>query len=322
MILVILETQQGKIMKAAQSAVTAAFEAKSVFGLSKVKAVIIGGDRSDAALETAIKLGCDEVLSLSGDAIQNYTAVGYSAAVQKIAADEQATFIVIPATSRGKDFAPRVAAGLEAGQASDCLKILPGGKFLRPMYAGNILAEVEITTAHKVITVRGTAFEAAPADKAACAISEISLSLEALPKTEIVSFESVKSERPELSEAQRVVSGGRALKSAEAFQSVLTPLADALGAALGASRAAVDSGYAPNDWQVGQTGKVVAPQLYISVGISGAIQHLAGMKDSKVVVAINKDPEAPIFEVADYGLVADLFEVVPQLTEKILQLKK
>jgi electron transfer flavoprotein alpha subunit len=217
---------------------------------------------------------------------------------------------------------PRVAVLLDGAQVSDIMAVNGDGSLKRPMYAGNIIADVEISAAVRVVSVRGTAF--APATKEGSKGGVVSLNLAGDPELkeqprfgEIVSFEQSKADRPELTDAEVVVSGGRALGSAESFEKVVFPLADALKAAVGASRAAVDSGYAPNDWQVGQTGKVVAPNLYIAVGISGAIQHLAGMKDSKVIVAINKDPDAPIFEVADYGLVADLFEVVPQLTEAV-----
>ena len=229
----------------------------------------------------------------------------------------QPTLIMGVASSRGKDLFPRVAQLFDAGQASDCIAVLPDKRFRRPMYAGNVLAEVEILSPVSVVTIRPSAFSPAEKSGAASPVREIAISPTAEDRMGFVSFDFVKNERPELTEAEIVVSGGRALKSAETFQQVILPLADSLGAAVGASRAAVDSGYAPNDWQVGQTGKVVAPKLYVAVGISGAIQHLAGMKDSKVIVAINKDADAPIFEVADYGLVADLFETVPPLTEAI-----
>jgi electron transfer flavoprotein alpha subunit len=220
--------------------------------------------------------------------------------------------ILFPATASGKNIAPRVAATLDVGQISDITKVESPDTFERPIYAGNAIATVQSLDAVKVITVRTTGFDAAAAGGSA-AIDVLSGVADS-GKSTFMGSEIAKSDRPELTAAKIIVSGGRALGSAEKFDEVMTPLADKLGAALGASRAAVDAGYAPNDWQVGQTGKIVAPQLYIAAGISGAIQHLAGMKDSKVIVAINKDAEAPIFSVADYGLEADLFVAVPELT--------
>jgi electron transfer flavoprotein alpha subunit len=219
---------------------------------------------------------------------------------------------LFPATASGKNIAPRVAATLDVGQISDITKVESPDTFERPIYAGNAIATVQSLDAVKVITVRTTGFDAAAAGGSA-AIDVLSGVADS-GKSTFMGSEIAKSDRPELTAAKIIVSGGRALGSAEKFDEVMTPLADKLGAALGASRAAVDAGYAPNDWQVGQTGKIVAPQLYIAAGISGAIQHLAGMKDSKVIVAINKDAEAPIFSVADYGLEADLFVAVPELT--------
>ena len=224
--------------------------------------------------------------------------------------------VVLPSSTMGKNLAPRLAAMLNVAAISDITKVVSHNTFERPIYAGNVIATVQSVDPILVTTVRTTAFEAVAASAEPAAISVVP-AVEPAVLSRFVSQALSKSERPELSSAKVVVSGGRALGSAEQYQAVLTPLADKLGAALGASRAAVDAGYAPNDYQVGQTGKVVAPNLYIAIGMSGAIQHLAGMKDSKVIVAINKDPDAPIFQVADYGLVADLFEVVPQLTEKI-----
>jgi electron transfer flavoprotein alpha subunit len=224
------------------------------------------------------------------------------------------THLLFPATAHGKNVAPRVAALLDVAQISDAMKIVSADTFERPIYAGNAIATVQSSDAIKVITVRTTGFDPAPAEGGSGAIEKI----DAVPDSGLSSFvgaEIVKLDRPELTAAKIIVSGGRALGSSDKFNEVLTPLADKLGAALGASRAAVDAGYAPNDWQVGQTGKIVAPSLYVACGISGAIQHLAGMKDSKVIVAINKDPEAPIFSVADYGLEADLFEAVPELVK-------
>jgi len=223
--------------------------------------------------------------------------------------------ILFPATASGKNTAPRVAAKLDVAQISDITKVISADTFERPIYAGNAIATVQSADAVKVITVRTTGFDAA-ATGGSAAVETTAAAADA-GKTSYLGSEIAKSDRPELTAAKIIVSGGRALGSKEKFDEVMTPLADKLGAALGASRAAVDAGYAPNDWQVGQTGKIVAPQLYVAAGISGAIQHLAGMKDSKVIVAINKDEEAPIFSVADYGLVADLFTAVPELVKAL-----
>jgi electron transfer flavoprotein alpha subunit len=233
-------------------------------------------------------------------------------AAQVLALASAYSHILFPATASGKNIAPRVAATMDVGQISDITKVESSDTFERPIYAGNAIATVQSLDAVKVITVRTTGFDAAAAGGSA-AIDVVSGVADS-GKSTFMGSEIAKSDRPELTAAKIIVSGGRALGSAEKFDEVMTPLADKLGAALGASRAAVDAGYAPNDWQVGQTGKIVAPQLYIAAGISGAIQHLAGMKDSKVIVAINKDAEAPIFSVADYGLEADLFVAVPELT--------
>jgi electron transfer flavoprotein alpha subunit len=223
---------------------------------------------------------------------------------------------VAPSTTTGKNIAPRVAALLDVMQITDILSVEGPDTFTRPIYAGNAIATVKSKDAKKVITVRTTAFEKAAAEGGSASLESVDVPQET-GGSEFVSLEASESERPELTSAKVIVSGGRAFGSSEQFHALLDPLADKLGAAVGASRAAVDAGYAPNDYQVGQTGKIVAPQVYIAIGISGAIQHLAGMKDSKVIVAINKDEEAPIFQVADIGLVGDLFKIVPELTEKL-----
>ncbi|MDO7691827.1 MAG: FAD-binding protein, partial [Burkholderiaceae bacterium] len=224
--------------------------------------------------------------------------------------------ILFPATASGKNIAPRVAACLDVAQVSDISKVISPDTFERPIYAGNAIATVQSSDATKVMTVRTTGFDPAAASGGAAGIEVVAATL-GRGQSSFVGSEIAANDRPELTAAKIIVSGGRALGSEEKFTEVMIPLADKLGAAVGASRAAVDAGYAPNDWQVGQTGKIVAPQLYIAAGISGAIQHLAGMKDSKVIVAINKDPEAPIFSVADYGLEADLFDAVPELTKAL-----
>jgi electron transfer flavoprotein alpha subunit len=237
-------------------------------------------------------------------------------AAQVLAIARDYSHVLFPATASGRNAAPRVAAKLDVAQLSDITRVVSPDTFERPIYAGNAIATVQSADAVKVITVRTTGFDAAPATGGSASVDTIA-PVDDSGKSAFVGRELTKSDRPELTAAKIIVSGGRALGAAEKFTEVLTPLADKLGAALGASRAAVDAGYAPNDWQVGQTGKIVAPALYIACGISGAIQHLAGMKDSKVIVAINKDPEAPIFSVADYGLEADVFAAVPELVKAL-----
>jgi electron transfer flavoprotein alpha subunit len=256
--------------------------------------------------------GVRKVLLAESDALGHGIAEAQADAVLALAGNYDA--ILVPATSGGKNFAPRVAAKLDVAPISDIVEVVSADTFTRPIYAGNALETVQSSDAKKVITVRPTAFAAA-AEGGSASVETVGGADAA--KTRFVSEEMVKSDRPELAAAKIVVSGGRAMGSAEEFQRVIEPLADKLGAAVGASRAAVDAGYAPNDYQVGQTGKVVAPQLYVAIGISGAIQHLAGMKDSKVIVAINKDADAPIFQVADFGLVADYKTAVPELMDAL-----
>ncbi|RMD84078.1 MAG: electron transfer flavoprotein subunit alpha/FixB family protein [Candidatus Dadabacteria bacterium] len=314
-VLIYAEHAHGQIPKATAVAVGAGKEIASRSGGETIVAVL-GNDVGQVA-EQAAKLGPSKVVTVTSPELEHHTADVVANTLAKVAEATGSDTVVFASTSKGKDIAPRLAGVLDAAIATDVTAVNDDGTFVRPMYAGNAFATVELEGAKRVITVRTTAFEAAAADGSA-PIEEASVEV-AVPanRIEFVGLEEVKSDRPALTEADRVVSGGRGLKSAENFKNVLEPLVDALGAAMGASRAAVDAGYVPNDLQVGQTGKVVAPTLYIAVGISGAIQHLAGMKDSKVIVAINKDPEAPIFSVADYGLVADLFQAVPELTEKI-----
>ena len=272
--------------------------------------VLVAGKGVDAVAAAAAKIeGVRKVLVAESDELGKQMAEAMAATVLALAPNYDA--ILVPATSVGKNFAPRVAAKLDVAPISEIIEVIGPDTFVRPIYAGNALETIQSSDAKKVITVRPTAFKAA-GEGGSAAIEKVAAGEEGT-KTRFVSDEIVKSDRPELAGAKIVVSGGRAMGSAEEFQRVIEPLADKLGAAVGASRAAVDAGYAPNDYQVGQTGKVVAPQLYIAIGISGAIQHLAGMKDSKVIVAINKDPDAPIFQVADYGLVSDYKSAVPDL---------
>jgi len=277
--------------------------------------VLVAGHQAGAAAQAAAQIaGVAKVLHADSQALAHGLAENVAAQVLAIAS--QYTHILFPATAGGKNVAPRVAAKLDVGQISDITKVESPDTFERPIYAGNAMATVQSTDAIKVITVRTTGFDAAPATGGAAAVEAAGAQADS-GKSHYVGSEIAKSDRPELTAAKIIVSGGRALGSSEKFNEVMTPLADKLGAAIGASRAAVDAGYAPNDLQVGQTGKIVAPQLYVACGISGAIQHLAGMKDSKVIVAINKDPEAPIFSVADFGLEADLFAAVPELTQAL-----
>jgi len=277
--------------------------------------VLVAGHNAGAAAAAAAQIaGVSKVIHADAPGFEHGLAENVAAQVLTIAANY--SHILFPATASGKNIAPRVAAHLDVAQLSDVTKVISADTFERPIYAGNAIATVQALDATKVITVRTTGFDPAAASGGSAAVETAAAAADD-GKAKFMGSEIAKSDRPELTAAKIIVSGGRALGSAEKFNDVMTPLADKLGAALGASRAAVDAGYAPNDWQVGQTGKIVAPQLYIAAGISGAIQHLAGMKDSKVIVAINKDPEAPIFSVADYGLEADLFEAVPELIKAL-----
>ena len=277
--------------------------------------VLVAGRDCDAAVQAAAQIsGVAKVLHADAPHLGDALAENLTAQVLAIAGAY--THILAPATAFGKNVMPRVAALLDVMQISDVIHVLAPDTFDRPIYAGNAIATVHSVDPTKVITVRTTGFDPVPATGGSATV-EVLVAVGETGLSHLLTRESTKSERPELTAAKIVVSGGRGLGSKENFEAVMTPLADKLGAAMGASRAAVDAGYAPNDWQVGQTGKIVAPQLYVAVGISGAIQHLAGMKDSKVIVAINKDEEAPIFSVADYGLVADLFTAVPEMVKQL-----
>jgi electron transfer flavoprotein alpha subunit len=303
--LVIAEHDNASIKGATLNTVTAAAQCGG-----DVHVLVAGANAAAAAAAAAQIAGVTKVLHADGEGFAHGLAENMAAQVLAVAGDY--SHILFPATASGKNIAPRVAAKLDVGQISDIIKVHAADMFDRPIYAGNAIATVQSLDATKVITVRTTGFDPAAATGGSAAVQSLT-AVAASAKATFVGSEIAKNDRPELTAAKIIVSGGRALGSSEKFNEVMTPLADKLGAALGASRAAVDAGYAPNDWQVGQTGKIVAPQLYIACGISGAIQHLAGMKDSKVIVAINKDPEAPIFSVADYGLEADLFVAVPEL---------
>ena len=282
----------------------------------EVHVLVAGLNAAGAAQAAAQVAGVAQVLHADGESLAHGLAEAVSAQVLALAASGGYSHILFPATASGKNASPRVAAKLDVAQISDITKVVSADTFERPIYAVNAIATVQSADAVKVITVRTTGFDPAAASGGSAAVTSVAAVADA-GKSAFVRSEIAKNDRPELTAAKIIVSGGRALGSSEKFTEVITPLADKLGAAMGASRAAVDAGYAPNDWQVGQTGKIVAPSLYVACGISGAIQHLAGMKDSKVIVAINKDPEAPIFSVADYGLEADLFVAVPELVASL-----
>ena len=307
--LVIAEHDNASIKGATLNTVTAAAACGG-----DVHVLVAGHNAAEAAKAAGQIAGVSKVIHADSDALAHGLAENVAAQVLALAGSY--SHILFPATASGKNVAPRVAAKLDVAQISDITKVDSPDTFERPIYAGNAIAIVQSGDPVKVLTVRTTGFDAAAATGGSAAVESVSATADS-GKSSFVGQEIAKSDRPELTAAKVVVSGGRALGSSEKFTEVMTPLADKLGAAIGASRAAVDAGYAPNDLQVGQTGKIVAPQLYVAAGISGAIQHLAGMKDSKVIVAINKDEEAPIFSVADYGLVADLFTAVPELTQAL-----
>ncbi len=303
--LVIAEHDNTSVRGATLNTVTAALACGG-----EVHVLVAGAGAAAAAAAAAQIAGVAKVLHADAPGLNH--GLAETVAAQIVAVAKAYSHILFPATASGKNVAPRVAALLDVAQISDATKVISADTFERPIYAGNAIATVQSLDAIKVLTVRTTGFDPAAATGGSAAVENLPAVADSSNST-FMGSEIAKNDRPELTAAKIIVSGGRALGSSEKFAEVLTPLADKLGAALGASRAAVDAGYAPNDWQVGQTGKSVAPQLYVAIGISGAIQHLAGMKDSKVIVAINKDPEAPIFSVADYGLEADLFTAVPEL---------
>ena len=307
--LVIAEHDNASLKPSTLNTVTAAAQCGG-----DVHVLVAGHNAGEAAKAASQIAGVAKVIHAEGEHLAHGLAENVAAQVLAVAGNY--SHILFPATASGKNIAPRVAAKLDVGQISDITRVDAADTFERPIYAGNAIAVVQSLDAIKVITVRTTGFDAAAATGGSAPVEQAQPA-PVSDRAKFVGNELAKNDRPELTAAKVVVSGGRALGSQEKFNEVMTPLADKLGAALGASRAAVDAGYAPNDWQVGQTGKIVAPQLYIAAGISGAIQHLAGMKDSKVIVAINKDPEAPIFAVADYGLEADLFAAVPELTKAL-----
>ena len=307
--LVIAEHEHGALKPSTLNTVTAALQCDP-----DVHVLVAGHNAGGAAQAAGQIIGVTKVLQADAAHLADQLAENVAALVVSLAGGYG--HLLFPATAHGKNVAPRVAALLDVAQISDAMKVIAPDTFERPIYAGNAIATVQSSDKFKVITVRTTGFDPAAASGGTAAVQ----SVDAAPDSGLstwVGSEIAKNDRPELTAAKVIVSGGRALGSSDKFNEVLTPLADKLGAALGASRAAVDAGYAPNDWQVGQTGKIVAPSLYIACGISGAIQHLAGMKDSKVIVAINKDAEAPIFSVADYGLEADLFVAVPELVKAL-----
>ena len=307
--LVIAEHDSASVKGATLNTVTAAAAAGG-----EVHILIAGHNASGAAEDASKIAGVTKVLHADAPGFEH--GLAENVAAQVIALAGSYSHIVFPATAAGKNVAPRVAALLDVAQVSDIIKVISPDTYERPIYAGNAIATVQSLDKTHVVTVRTTGFDPAAATGGSAAVEKVTATADN-GSSVFVGSEIAKNDRPELTAAKIIVSGGRAMGSSDKFNEVLTPLADRLGAALGASRAAVDAGYAPNDWQVGQTGKIVAPQLYIAAGISGAIQHLAGMKDSKVIVAINKDPEAPIFSVADYGLEADLFVAVPELVKQL-----
>jgi electron transfer flavoprotein alpha subunit len=308
-VLVLGEHVGGKV----KDSTLATLGAAAKFG-GDVDLLLIGPDAPGAADDARSIAGVSRVLVAADPALDHELAEAVAPLLARLMADHDV--LLCASTTTGRNIAPRVAALLDVSQVSDIISVEGPDTFTRPIYAGNAIATVRSKDAKKVLTVRGTAFDKAERGGGDAAVEQVEAGVQN-DRSQFVSMDASESERPELTSAKIIVSGGRALGSGDAFHQLIEPLADKLGAAVGASRAAVDAGYVPNDYQVGQTGKIVAPELYIAIGISGAIQHLAGMKDSKVIVAINKDEEAPIFQVADVGLVGDLFKLVPELTEKL-----
>ena len=319
-VLIFAEHSGGHFPKTSLVAVNAGLEMARKRGGQAI--AVVTGENLDAPAAEIAKYGVSKVIALEDPRLAHDLADVAVQALTALTKSLNAETILATATAMGKDLMPRLAAKLNAPMASEIVAINDDGTMIRPMYAGNVLATIELEGPVRVVTVRGTAFDAAKLGDTAAPIEKVKPEIDSAGlKMEFVGFNAIKSDRPQLTEARIVVSGGRGLKSGDNFKTVLEPLVDEMGAAMGASRAAVDAGFVPNDLQVGQTGKVVAPELYVAVGISGAIQHLAGMKDSKTIVAINKDEEAPIFSVADFGLVADLFKAVPEMVEELKKVK-
>lgn len=317
-ILIIADTQGAEVKKSTYNVIQAGQALAAKLGIG-YDIVAIGSTDVAAAGDELSKYGAQTVYTIGEERYQNYLAQPFAHAITQLANETQTTIVCGSANTTGKDVLPRIAAALGAGMVADCVGLVEEGGdllFKRPMYAGNIIATVKVNTPNKVISFRTSEFGAAEPTDAASTVSSFAPD-PADFDVRFISFDGTESERPDLGDAEIVVSGGRGLKDGDRFFSVLEPLADALGAAIGASRAAVDAGFCPNDLQVGQTGKVVAPDLYVAVAISGAIQHLAGMKNSKTIVAINTNGDEPIFQVSDYGLIADAFEAVPELVQKL-----
>ncbi len=319
-VLVIAEHHNGHFPKTTLVGINAGLEMARKRGGHCLALVI--GDQLDALLTELARYGVSKVIGLEDPRLSATLADAAAQAAAALVKTTGVETVMAAATAMSKDIMPRLAARLDAPMASEIIAINEDGSLVRPMYAGNVLATIELEGPVRVVTIRSTAFDAAVSSGETAPVEKMQAELDPTSlKMEFVGFNEIKSDRPQLTEAKIVVSGGRGLRSGDNFKTVLEPLVDELGAAMGASRAAVDAGFVPNDLQVGQTGKVVAPELYVAVGISGAIQHLAGMKDSKTIVAINKDEEAPIFSVADFGLVADLFKAVPEMTEELKKMK-
>jgi electron transfer flavoprotein alpha subunit len=316
-VLVVAELFEGSVRKSTLAAVTFAKKVSEKTGGSF--SILALGSGIDEAVSELAKYGAESVYKADGDSLAGYICEAYAPTVAKVAADNDFGVVVAPASNYGKDLMPRVAQRLEAGMASDISGFDVDGDtitYTRPVYAGNVIGYMTVKTERAVVTVRQTEFDAAEPTGSDSSVVDVDVEDPSVEGKELAAFDKVESARPDLTEARVIVSGGRGLKNAENFK-MLEELTDLLGGALGATRAAVDAGFVPNDLQVGQTGKIVAPELYVAVGLSGALQHLAGMKGSKVIVAINKDEEAPIFSVADYGLVADLFQAVPEMISSI-----